>query len=138
MDKSQYTEATKAELVEEIKARRAAGQTIKVDLRGDEQTLIDALNASDASANTPAHLDNQLAAPSGQDELNPSQPSPEAFGKGTVVLHKATGKKYQMVRVTDDPYNKPVKCRIPAQSNGHPGLYWEGTEQEFAAEFEKA
>lgn len=138
MAKTNYEDSTKDDLVEEIKQRRAAGRQVKVDLRGDKQSLIDALIVDDASADTPAHLDNQLDAPNGQDEANPSQPSSEAFAKGQLVLHKETKKKFQMVRVTDDPYNKPIKCRIPAQSNGHPGLYWEGTEAEFSTEFEKA
>lgn len=69
--------------------------------------------------------------------ITPTQPTDEEFAKGTIARHKSDGLLYQVVKHAADEFNKPVKCRMPAQESGHPGYYWEGSEEEFTQQFEK-
>lgn len=80
-------------------------------------------------------------------------PVPEAVGSSAIpesawddakhYLHKKDGLTYEVIKTPADFHNKPVKARVPAQESddedveGHPGLFWSGTEAEFAADFEK-
>lgn len=65
-----------------------------------------------------------------------TQPKEEEWKESDVYRHKKDGFLYQVVKRASDPYDKPVKARVPAQ-NGHPGLFWEGTNDEFTEHFEK-
>lgn len=146
---SDYTKLTKPELVEEIKKRRAAGSKIAVDLRSDEATLVASLEMDDLAGDkandedegnqldkefVPGSIENQLSAapeiPSGA-----TQPDDEAFSKG----FKARDKQGIIFQVIKDPTDelKPYKARVPKQASGHPGLYWEGSKEEYNETFEK-
>lgn len=84
----------------------------------------------------PGSLRNQVTkAP--ETPTKPTQPTDEEFSGGSLARHKGDGFTYEVVKFPGDDFNKPVKCRVPAQDSGHPGFYWEGTEEEFAAQFEK-
>jgi len=85
----------------------------------------------------PASLRNQVAK-TPETPVKPTQPSDNEFAAGTLARNKGDGMLYQVVKTTGDDFNKPVKCRVPAQESGHPGFYWEGSKAEFAEHFEKA
>ncbi len=158
-----YTDLNKEELVEAVKARRAQGRTVKVDLRANEDALRAALDADDmengdlpqvepdteekpdpkkeaqppAKATTlPASLRNQVSRQA-DPVTKPTQPTDQEFSKGILARNKADGLLYQVVKTAPDDFNKAVKARVPAQESGHPGFFWEGTEEEYAALFEK-
>jgi hypothetical protein len=65
-----------------------------------------------------------------------TQPSEDVFASGYLARNKVDGYTYQTARIASDT-TKPCKARVPRQSSGHPGLYWEGTEEEFSALFVK-
>lgn len=139
MANSNYSELSNPELVGEIKKRRESGRVIKVDLRKSDDFLIAALEADDAA--TPeqeeqllGELHNQLLAP-GELPVTSTVPSDEAFSKGFRARNKSDGYTYQVAEVPDD--NRPFKARVPKQASGHPGLYWEGSEEEFQSNFSK-
>lgn len=180
---SKYAEMSKDALIAAIKARKAAGRTIKVDLRAAESVLAAALDADDMNSGefdpaakpptdaqkpsaTPPDKKNPSIAPpadktaplpmvSARDAAlpdalrnqvaalpemvsQPTQPSDKEFAGGSLARHKGDGLLYQVVKREADEFNRPIKARVPAQASGHPGFYWEGTAEEFAALFEKA
>lgn len=65
-----------------------------------------------------------------------TQPHPDVFEAGFLARNKADGYIYQVALVGSDAL-KPYKCRVPKQASGHPGLFWEGNEDEFTALFSK-
>lgn len=66
-----------------------------------------------------------------------TQPLEKEWAEGALYQHKGDKLIYQVVKRASDPYDKPVKARVPAQDSGHPGMFWEGTNEEFNANFEK-
>lgn len=152
MDESKYVNTGKDALVNEIKKRRAGGRSISVDLRAADDKLIAALDTDDlengefseksedqekTKPNAPEALRNQLVNVP-ETPAKPTQPTDDEFAGGMIALNKVDGLLYQVTKTPADEYNKPVKARVPAQDNGHPGFYWEGSEAEFAEQFEKA
>lgn len=135
---SKYSTLDKEALVAEVKRRRAAGSTIKVDLRAPEDDLRAALDADDEpkEASAPGTLGNQLPRQP-EAPTQATQPTDEAFADGELYKSKAEGYTYQFINVPSDEL-KPRKGRIPAQASGHPGLFWEGSQAEFEASFTKA
>lgn len=130
----------------EIKNRRAADRIVAVDLRATNDVLITALEMDDLEtpegeaeqkrqAGLTGEIDNQLLAP-GELPTTSTVPSDEVFAKGFRAKNKGDGYVYQVAVVEGDD-NRPYKARIPKQASGHPGLYWEGSEDEFQANFSK-
>lgn len=65
-----------------------------------------------------------------------TQPADDIFAKGFKAKNKNDTFVYQVVKVEgDDP--RPYKARVPKQASGHPGLFWEGTEEDFKSIFDK-
>lgn len=140
---SKYLKLDKEALVAEVKKRRAAGSPIKVNLTASEDDLRAALDLDDETQPpatelpAPGTLGNQLPREP-ETPTQATQPSDEDFAKGVLHKSKQDGYVYSVVTLpigSDDP--KPVKARIPAQPSGHPGLYWEGSQAEFEANFTK-
>ncbi len=142
---SKYEELSKDQLVDEIKSRRTAGREIKVDLRASNDALISALELDDVEGGgdqkgpeKPAAfkaLENQLPLqPEAPTEA--TQPHPDAFADGFKAKHKGDGYTYLVLKAAGDDI-KPFKARVPNQASGHPGLFWEGSPEEFAACFDK-
>ncbi len=68
----------------------------------------------------------------------PTQPAPEEY-KG-VWKNTVDGLLYELAALPaekDSPDLKTHRLRVPPQAGGHPGLYWEGTKEQFKAIFEK-
>lgn len=145
MTNSKYADFTKDQLVAEIKNRRTAGRIVAVDLRATNEVLITALETDDGE--TPeeeaeqerqaltGELHNQLLAPGELPSTN-TVPSDEVFADGFRAKHRGDGYVYQVAYVPEDA-TRPYKARIPKQASGHPGLFWEGSEEEFQASFAK-
>lgn len=140
---SKYSNLDKDALVAEVKRRRTAGSTIKVDLRAPEDDLRAALDLDDETQppatelSAPGTLGNQLPREP-ETPTQATQPSDEDFSKGVLYKSNQDGYVYAVITLplgAEDP--KPVKARIPAQPSGHPGLYWEGSQAEFEANFKK-
>lgn len=145
-----YSKFTRDQLVEELKKRRSSGSKISVDLRSNEANLIAALELDDISGDNatpdgaetnrldqefiPGSLDNQLSLEP-ETPTEATQPSDEEFAKGFKARDKQ-GIVFQVIKVDSDDL-KPYKARVPRQKSGHPGLYWEGSAEEFKAEFER-
>jgi len=85
----------------------------------------------------PGRLHDQVAREAEVQNVQPTQPLEGEWAGSDIYKHKGDGFRYQVVRRASDPFNKPVKARMPAQKSGHPGFYWEGSEEEFAATFTK-
>lgn len=155
-----YDSLNKDQLVEEIKNRRAKGSPIAVDLRLSEELLRTALEVDDVSngetdedktkeSNPPlpaakpvkqvkpltGELNNQLPL---QPEMptHATQPSEDAFSKAQKYRHLGDGYIYEVIRADSD-ITKPYKARVPRQASGHPGLFWEGSDEEFKDTFTK-
>lgn len=84
-----------------------------------------------------ASLHDQVAATAEAPATEPTQPTEEEWAGGGVYKHKGDGFRYQVVKRATDAFNKPFKARVPAQTSGHPGFFWEGSEAEFADTFTK-
>lgn len=88
-------------------------------------------------AAVPAALRNQLSAVQ-EPASAATQPSEDDWEDDSLLYrHKGDKLTYQVLKAESDPHNKVFKARIPAQ-NGHPGLFWDGDEKDFADTFEKA
>ncbi len=147
-----YKEMSKDELIDEIKARRSNGSSISVDLRASEEKLIAALemddleNGSDAALEMDDLENGSDAVPANdmtsQIPMNPeapteaTQPSDEVFAGGFRATNKLDGYTYQVAIVESDA-TKSYKARVPKQSSGHPGMFWEGSAEEFNVIFSK-
>lgn len=83
------------------------------------------------------HLRNQISQTAEAPESVPTQPSEEEWAGGEHHRHKGDGLTYEVVKRDADAFNKPFKARVPKQESGHPGLYWEGSQEEFDATFTK-
>lgn len=141
---SKYAALDKPSLVEEIKKRRAGGSDITVDITSKKEDLIAALEMDDISNGeveedqqgkpVDGSFENQIEA---QPEfpLQATQPDDEAFAKGFKAKNKADNYTYQVIK--QDQESRPYKARIPKQASGHPGLFWEGTEDEFKDNFDR-
>lgn len=132
---SDYSELSKPELVKEIMKRK-----IKADLRLNKTELVSVLKMDDvenggAQEKPASAIHDQIPA---QPEMPsaPTQPSHEAFSKGFKAVNKADGLTYEVVCDPTDEA-KPYKARVPKQSSGHPGLFWDGSESEFKDTFSK-
>lgn len=134
-----YDTMTKDALVQEIKRRRDNGNNISVDLRAGFDILIAALQIDDANtkAQTPTPLvdgsfENQLPKHPEMPSVA-TQPHDDVFAKGHKAKHNGDGFTYQVAHVEGEL--KPYKARIPKQASGHPGLYWEGSPEEYKEHF---
>jgi uncharacterized protein (UPF0305 family) len=127
-----YQKLSKTDLLEEVKKRRAAGSKISTEKGADEAALIAALKKDD-SARVNA-IESQI--PLAPDVIeNPTQPSDEEFAGGFKARNKGDGYVYQVIK--QEVGDRPYKARIPKQSSGHPGMYWEGSPEEFSDCFER-
>jgi hypothetical protein len=144
---SKYASLDKDALVAEIKTRRQAGSKISVDLRAADDKLRAALELDDVSGGSSsapvqkaAKLDKTTSLES-QIQLDPiapeapTQPTEDEFAKGFIALNNKDGLRYQVIKTEDEL--KPYKARIPKQASGHPGLFWEGSGEEFKDTFVK-
>lgn len=152
MAQSQYANLGKDELSEAVKARRAAGRTIKADLRNEDSMRAglesdDLENGEFDPAKEPApkaetkklsgDLTNQVVKQP-EAPVIPTQPAEDVFAKkGFLARNKQDGLLYQVVKDPADDV-KPYKARVPKQESGHPGFFWEGSADEYNATFEKA
>lgn len=156
---SKYSNLNKDAITTEIKARRSNNRKISVDLRADEDTLRAALDADDVDngdyttppVNPVAAIEDekpeeshvpvarrQQIAHKPEAPTQPTQPSEKEWDEcGDEYQHKGDGYIYEVVKRDHDTHGKTVKARVAPQESGHPGLYWEGSEAEFAANFEK-
>lgn len=143
MPDQKYNDLDKDALIAEIKKRRSNGSSIAVDLRASEDVLRNALLLDDVAAGDSASpapftggLANQLPL---QPEMpsHATQPSEEAFGSSVLHKNSADGYVYQVIKSDDTDALRPYKARVPPQASGHPGLFWEGSEDEFKAVFDR-
>lgn len=153
MASAKYEGWTKEQAIDEIKARKVAGSTIKINLNSETDKLIAALESDDVfngkgddeeradvrkafeTFESDDPLENQVRL---QPEMptEATQPSDDVFDRsGLKYRHIEDGYIYQ-VAVVDDEL-QPYKARVPRQTSGHPGFFWSGTEAEFKKAFEK-
>lgn len=129
-----YKNATRAELLDEIKRRRSAGSKISVEKGADDASLKAALLADD-KARVEA-LDCQIPLEP-ETPTRATQPDDDVFANGFKARHKVDKFVYQVALVDEETDARPYKARVPKQSSGHPGLYWEGSTEEFTATFDR-
>lgn len=136
MANSKYAELSKEELVAEIKDRRNEGRTITVDLRASNDVLIASLEADDA------------ATPEEEQELTREALSTGAAARADGVtaravpddLHEYQG-QYKYIP-TGEVFGLKVlnDSEVRAHKTHHaksPLKFWDGTEAEFRAQFDK-
>lgn len=142
--KSKYANDDKDALVDEIKARRTAGRKIAVDLRASEEKLMAALDADDLGNGDFDHEDGG--------ELSPEQLKLGAVARADGVtarqvpddLHEYSG-KYR--HLPDGEFHGEIfglkilpDDQVRAHKTHHaksPRGFWDGTEAEFRAQFDK-
>lgn len=81
---------------------------------------------------------------SAADVISATQPDPEEY-RG-IYRHLHDGLLYELAKLDEDksdPQKKTHRLRVPPQKNKesgavtHPGLYWEGTKEQFKSHFER-
>ncbi len=144
--KSKYADDDKDTLVESIKARRTAGRTVKVDLRASEEKLAAALDADD--------MENGDFVPASEDDKDTQPPedrselTPEALGKGDTARGIPAAFKGAFSYLRDGEHKGKVfglKILPDSEVRGHrthtaqaaDRTFWDGTEAEFRAQFDK-
>lgn len=134
---TKYDELEKDALVEEIKKRRTDGRIIKIDLRSDESKLRAALEEDD-----------EMQELEGADETNPEKLSKQAQARADGVTtrevpgdlgdfkgqykYRPTGEVFGLKVLNDEE----VRAHRTHQAKS-PLKFWDGTEEEFRALFDK-
>lgn len=151
MAESKYSSFDHVALVAEIKARRANGQKIPVDLRAENDKLIGALEADDAATKETPAADITLP-PAGATELTPQilSAGAEARADGVVAreipadLNEYSG---QYVYLREGEFKgtvfglkvlpaDQVRANKTHQAKSPRG-FWDGTAEEFRAQFDR-
>jgi hypothetical protein len=123
---------TKAELLEEVEKRRAIGREINLSDDATNADIQAALDLDDEDAFSHEDNDDFGDLPKGVevDELpNPEPALKNADFKGR-YKSKADGEVYALAIVKDDPRKRTHKLKNTVH-------FWEGSEEEFRAQFDK-
>lgn len=134
MPNSKYADEDKETLVEAIKARRAAGRKLPVDLRASEEKLAAALDADD--------LEN------GDFDPDAEPLTPEALSKGDTARGIPADFEGAYSYLRDGEHKGKVfglKILSDSEVRGHrthtaqaaDRTFWDGTAAEFRAQFDK-
>jgi len=139
MANSKYADLEKGELVEAIKARRAAGRKIPVDLRANEEHLAAALDADDmdhgdfdqdAKELTPEAL--SIGAAARADGVVTREVPDDLKDYEGQYRYLATGEVFglKVLPAGEVRANKTHTAKSPLK-------FWDGTAEQFRAQFEK-
>lgn len=138
--KSKYADNNKDTLIESIKARRAAGRKIAVDLRAGEEKLAAALDADDMEN---GDFDPDAKPPEDQQELTPGDLSKGNTARGIPGDYKGaytyrregehSGKVFGLKVLSDEE----VRGHRTHTAKAEDRTFWDGTEAEFREQFDK-
>lgn len=140
MPKSKYADDNKDTLVESIKARRASGRKIAVDLRASDEKLAAALDADD--------MENGDFDPDAKPPEDVLELIPEDLGKGKTARGIPGDYEGAFAYLRDGEHKGKVfglKVLHDSEVRGHrthtakaaDRTFWDGTEMEFRAQFDK-
>jgi len=144
--KSKYLELTKEELVNEIKDRRAAGRKIAVDLRASEDKLAAALESDDLeNGDVPS---DPTVAPEEAEELTTDELSAGAAARADGVVSREVPQDLEEYKgqyrylPTGEIFGLKILPTADVRANKthlakSPLKFWDGTAEEFRAQFDK-